>query len=149
MDGHNGYNNNNQWPTLSAKLASEMSCEGMSELSRKHYLENLNMHLADLSEPPCDLRFGFADRDLEHNLQIGANSMSRKQCAWKKPAFGRGAYEGVYDAAAPATPAFDGHTRAKMALAQTTTCSKLTMDDYVKGQGIVFDDHMDNYAPAR
>jgi len=142
MDGQN------QWPTLSAKLASEMSCDGMSELSRKHYLENLNIHLADLSEPPCDLRFGFADRDLEHNLQIGANSMSRKQCAWKKPAFGRGAYESVYDSAAPATPAFDAYTRAK--LARTTKCSKLTMDDYVKGQGLMFDDHSEGpYAPAR
>lgn len=134
------------WPTLSANQASKMSCDGMSELSRKHYIENLNIHLADISEPPCELRFGFADRALEHNLQIGANSMTRKQCAWKKPAFNSGPYEEVFGAQGPATAAFDGHTRAK--LAPTMKCSKLSMEDYVKGQGIMFNDWEGPYAPA-
>jgi hypothetical protein len=78
-------------PTL-ALMASRMSCDAMSDLSKNHYIVNLDNHMHALTQPPCELAFGFADSRQEHLLQKGA-TIPRNVCIEKLPAFQRGPWE--------------------------------------------------------
>jgi len=81
-------------PSL-AEMAARLSCAAMSDLSKTNYLNNLDRHMYGLTEPPCELAFGFADRRQEHLLQKGA-TISRNVCIDKLPAYQRGPWEAAF-----------------------------------------------------
>lgn len=96
-----------------AGWASRLSCDGMSDMAKEEYHRNLNQHLYVLSEPPCDMAFGFADRRQESLLQNGA-AISRNVCIEKLPAYQRGPWEAAFAPLTPQQPKYDQWTRARL-----------------------------------
>lgn len=103
-----------------AALAARMSCDAMKELSSRDYKDNLSAHMHALTEPPCDLAFGFADRYAESLLQKGAGMM-RNTCIEKLPAYQRGPWEKAFAGTGIAQPVqFEQWTRARSNGCSTT-----------------------------
>ena len=106
-------------PTLT-EWAARLSCDAMGELSKGNYTNNLTSHLYTLSEPSCELAFGFADRREEHLLQKGA-ALARNVCIEKLPAYQRGPWEEAFvkPGQALAQPVhFDQWTRSRLCSSQ-------------------------------
>ena len=100
-------------PSL-ADLASRLSCDAMGDLSKKHYVNNLDSHMYSLTEPPCEMAFGFADRRQESLLQKGA-TISRNVCIEKLPAYQRGPWEASFAGPIPRQPVnYDQWTRSRL-----------------------------------
>lgn len=96
-------------PSLQAR-AAHMACDAMGELSKGHFIFNRQQHAYTFAEPPCELAFGFADRDLEYLLQRGMG-MSKNQCMFKTDVYGRGPW--VAQHKDKATVSYDQWTRGR------------------------------------
>jgi len=108
-----------------AEWASRLSCEAMSDLSKGNYLNNLSTHMHALTEPSCEMAFGFIDRKQESLLQNGA-SISRNICVEKLNAYQRGPWEATFAEPAIKQPVhYDQWTRARL----HTQCDKRTKND--------------------
>jgi hypothetical protein len=92
--------------------AARMACDAASDLSRRDYLEQRAQHAYALDEPPCELRFGLADRDRESLLQRGAG-FSKNLCLLKTQRFGHGPWASQVANAVAAPTFYDKWTRAK------------------------------------
>ena len=102
-------------PSL-AEWASRLSCDAMSHLSKGNYTANLSTHMHALTEPSCELAFGFVDRRQESLLQNGAG-ISRNVCIEKMPAYQRGPWEAAFVTPGLSLPQpvhFDQSTRARL-----------------------------------
>jgi hypothetical protein len=74
-----------------SSAADMMSCAAMMGLAKQEAAGNLEQLSYLVNNPACERYHSFADRSLEHNLQMDATlSMSRKLCVTKTPLYGQG-----------------------------------------------------------